>query len=302
MELQTSLINDAVWASKTNAKSLIEISSRVNVLEQYLETSLTQIEELGSHATVTITVDETLEDVTETLNWMESHVDKLETSIATLTMGRLPHQLFPPTHLRFVLNEVMDKLSPGWTFSTYRGRGDTLVNTYRDAEVTTGIVGMQLQAYIHIPTYELATQFQLYEIINLPEASKDGLHQAQFAGLPDFLAASSDGDRFLELSFLDVNDCLKSHAKVCKFRTPIAKSDTKTSCALALFKKDNKAQAKVCKTKLSEWEGSRVVYLDQRRWAMSDVKEQELMISCPRKAGQVKKNTSSISVRDTSGM
>jgi len=183
----------------------------------------------------------------------------------------------------------MDKLTPGWTFSTYRGRGDTLWNTYRDAEVTTGIVGMQLQAYVHIPTYELATQFQLYEVINLPEASKDGLHQAQFAGLPDFLASSSDGDRFLELSSMDVSDCLKLHAKVCTFRTPIAKSDTKTSCALALFKKDKKAQAKVCKTKLSESEGSRVVYLDQRRWAMSDVTEQDLMISCPRKLSQVKR-------------
>ena len=124
---------------------------------------------------------------------------------------------------------------------------------------------------------------------NLPEASKDGLHQVQYAGLPEFLAASADGDRYLELARQDVIECIKSHSKVCRFRTPIAKSDAKKSCVLALFKKDEQAQNKICKTEISEWKGSRVIYLDQRRWALSDVKEQDLLIACPKKASQMKK-------------
>ncbi len=220
---------------------------------------------------------------------MEEYTASLEASMATLTIGRLPYQLFPPAQLKQVLNEVMDKLTPGWSFSTYRNRGDTLWNTYRDAEATTGIVGNQLQVYVHIPTYELATQFQLYEVLNLPEATKDGIHQVQYAGLPDFLAASADGDRYLELARPDVSDCIKSHSKICRFRTPIAKSDAKKSCVLALFKKDEPAQNKVCKTEVGEWKGSRVVYLDQRRWALSDVEEQDLLIACPKKTSQTKR-------------
>jgi len=170
IEIQTSLINEAVWASQTNAKSLVEITNRVDKLETMIGTGLTKVNELEEHATTTLHTDEILDDIKETLTWMEEHTANLEASMATLTIGRLPHQLFHPAQLKKVLNEEMDKLTPGWSFSTYRNRGDVLWNAYRDAEVTTGIIGNQLQAYVHIPTYELATQFQLYEVLNLPEA------------------------------------------------------------------------------------------------------------------------------------
>lgn len=103
----------------------------------------------------------------------------MEQGVAALTTGHLPPQLFPPAQLRQVLDSVSDKLSRGWSFSTYRGRGDTLWNTYRDAEVTTGIVGLQLQVYVSIPTYEIATKFTLYEVINLPEVAKEVFQEGE---------------------------------------------------------------------------------------------------------------------------
>lgn len=154
----------------------MEIINRIGNLETMVVTALTKINELEEHATTTLHTDEILDDIRETLTWMEEYTATLESSMATLTMGRFPHQLLPPAQLKQVLNEVMDKLTPEWSFSIYRNRGDALWNTYRDAEVTTRIVGNRLQAYVHIPTYELATQFQLYEVLNLPEASKDGIH------------------------------------------------------------------------------------------------------------------------------
>ena len=122
----------------------------------------------------------------------------------------------------------------------------------------------------------------MYEVLNLPEAFSDGIHLVQYAGLPDFLAASADGDRYLELARQDVTECTKSHSKVCRFRTPIAKGDAKKSCVLALFKKDEPAQNNLCKAEIGEWKGSKVISLDQRRWALSDVKEQDLLIACPK--------------------
>ena len=116
-------------------------------------------------------VDDILLEVTETITWIEATVTNLENGISILTMGRLPLHLLKPIKVKDFLNEVTDKLSPGWTFSTYRRRGDTLWNTYRDAEVNTGLVGQELQMYISIPVYEIATQFNVYKIINLPEAA-----------------------------------------------------------------------------------------------------------------------------------
>lgn len=97
---------------------------------------------------------------------MEEYTTALESNMATLTIGRLPPQLFPPAHLKQLLNEVIKKLTPGWSFSTY---------------VTEA---MPSGTHVHIPTYELVTQFQFFEVLNLSEASNDGIHQVQYAGLP----------------------------------------------------------------------------------------------------------------------
>lgn len=63
----------------------------------------------------------------------------LESSMGKLTLGRLLHQLFSSAQVKFL--RAMDKLTPGWSFFTYQNPGDALWNTYRDAEITTGIMG-----------------------------------------------------------------------------------------------------------------------------------------------------------------
>jgi len=230
MHLQTSIIHENAWATRENAKNIEELGMNMHVMEGVLTRTLEKITLIDSRLNMMIQTEEILEDVGATVKWIDEHINNLEQGLGYLTIGRLPPQIFPPVQLRKVLNEVMDKLSPGWSFSTYRGRGDTLWNTYRDAEVTTGIIKNQLQVYISIPTYELSTTFTLYEIINLPEitASKD--QQVVYAELPDYLAASADGDRYIELQKEDVADCLKTHTKVCRFKSPIAKSDTRKLC------------------------------------------------------------------------
>jgi len=71
MDLQTSLINGAVWASKTNSKSIIEMANRVGTLEGIVSVPLTRINEIEEHATTTLRTDDVLDDIRETLNWME---------------------------------------------------------------------------------------------------------------------------------------------------------------------------------------------------------------------------------------
>lgn len=146
MEMKIFLINQAVWASKTKTKSLVEITNRVDNLESSIGTSLNKINELEEHATTTLHTDEILDDIRETLTWMEEYTATLESRMDTLTIGRLPHQFFPPAQLEQVLNEVMDKieteiklfcyLMPS-QFQTYKETksvvlwtGDGMVNEY----------------------------------------------------------------------------------------------------------------------------------------------------------------------------
>ena len=100
------------------------------------------------------------------------------------------------------------------------------------------------------------------------------------------MAVSEDGDRYLELKPSDVVDCLDTHSKLCRFKVPIVKTDTIRSCAIALFKKDKAMQVDTCKTERSEWSGPKVVYLGERRWGISDLKEQTLTIACPGKESE----------------
>ena len=111
----------------------------------------------------------------------------------------------------------------------------------------------------------------------------------KYVGLPNYLAASADGDRYLELEDSSMRECLSSHAKICRFKTSIAKSDTRKSCSLMLFKNDANTQAKVCKTEIGPWKGSQVVYLDHHRWGITDAEEQDLMVACPKKGSYTKR-------------
>jgi len=282
LDLQASVINDVAGATRINAKSISELGERILSLEAMFDSAIAK-------SIMMIKAETVMEEVSESITWLSHRVDQLENGIVTLTHGQLSSQSFSPLQLRKVLDEVEDKLSPGWSFSTYRGRGDTLWNTYRDAKVSTGIVGNQLQIYISIPTYELSTEFTLYQVINLPEISNDNQHQLKYTNLPDFIAVSNDRDRYLELRKSDVLGCLGIHSKICRFHTPIAKSDTRSSCAFALFKNEKLTQAQVCKTEVSDWKGSEVIYLDHHRWGITDVSDQELVIFCPNKGREVRR-------------
>lgn len=91
-----------------------------------------------------------LSEVTEIFNSIERTVTNLENRITFFTLGKLPAKLYKPLRLKEILNEVMDKLAPRWTFSTYRSRGNTLWNTYRGFEVSAGLVGHELHTIVSL--------------------------------------------------------------------------------------------------------------------------------------------------------
>jgi len=67
MDLQTSLINGVVWASKANSNSIIEMISRVGTLEGIVSVALNRINKIEEHATTNLRTDEVLDDIRETL-------------------------------------------------------------------------------------------------------------------------------------------------------------------------------------------------------------------------------------------
>lgn len=133
----------------------------------------------------------------------------------------------------------------------------------------------------------------------MPKAAQNKTHQKRYVNLPVYMAASADGDRYLELDYPSMKECLKSHAIICRFKTPIAKSDIQNSCALALFKNEAIIKTKVCKTEIGSWKGSQVVYLDHHRWGITDAEEQDLMVGCPKKASYTLKASANWAIRDS---
>lgn len=60
LDLQTTLVHDALWASKTKAKSISELGHRVVELEKALATSLNRLEKISSYSAAILHTKETL--------------------------------------------------------------------------------------------------------------------------------------------------------------------------------------------------------------------------------------------------
>ena len=63
-----------------------------------------------------------------------------------LAMGRLPHQLFPPSRLGTVVTEIAAELPSGWTLTTPLHSGN-LWHLYDQISVTTAVTSTGLRIF-----------------------------------------------------------------------------------------------------------------------------------------------------------
>ncbi|KAI9552205.1 hypothetical protein GHT06_022545 [Daphnia sinensis] len=226
VDKQATVLNELLWETRTNAKN-----ATINIMEK-----ITDMEDLElSHFEYFFQLDETFEAMNQILQWLQQLADSLDVGFSLLANGHLAPQIISPAKF----NKVIKTINVA-----------AMENSFR--------------LFIHVPIFDHAQQYKLFQIINLPGATDNGTHGVLFGNLPDYLAVSANLETFLELSKDDFQDCSKIGRPLCKFHTGISKRTARKYCAIAVFLNDTPRINTQCKKKFTEWRGPEVIYLGKK--------------------------------------
>ena len=289
MDHQATIMNETLWEVRQTSVVISNLTTALIAVDKKVKSMYSQLEVRWSWTedafNLYLEVDDLFNEIDTVLSSWDEQLSELEIGFATLATGRLPQTIFGPNQLRIVLGKISSKLPTGWSLTTrVRGEED-LWGTYREADVSVAFVNDRLRIFIRIPIYEPERRFTLYRVFSLPVPHSDGMGASRVSNLQDLIAVSRDS--FVELSTSDAAECSKGRVSWCRFHSAIGKMDTKSSCVWATFSKKQDEIRKLCKLKFSEWAGTVVVYLGERRWGISSAKPEEMVLNCPSKDRQV---------------
>ncbi|KZS01628.1 Uncharacterized protein APZ42_001660 [Daphnia magna] len=198
VDKQATVLNEPLLETRTNAKLIRELRGQYSRLKNVTTNIMEKIPdmediELG-HFEYFFQLDQTFEAMNQILLWLQQLADSLDVGFNLLANGHLAPQIISPAKF----NEVIKTINVA-----------AMENSFR--------------LFIHVPIFDHAQQYKLFQIINLPGATDNGTHGVLFGNLPGYLAVSADLETFLELSKDDVQDCSKIGRPLCKFHTGISK-------------------------------------------------------------------------------
>lgn len=285
LEHQASVVNESLSESRKNTLMVKELADRYTRAGKMISKLSSTVADNAALEEIRLElmmqIEETFDAIVVTLNWLIQYADDLEVGMATLAGQRLPPQFFPPYLLEKVLETIVRNLPKGWALATTLHPGSALWSVYRSAKVSVAETASGLMMFIRIPVFEQLHRFTLYRIFSLPEPTSMGQRGIIYANLPNYLAASADRDTYIELSTDEAASCVSTNVPFCHFHAPIGRRLVKSSCSLAIFLNDAEKEAKLCKRRFVDWRGTEAVYLGQRRWAVSSVSPQDVVITCP---------------------
>ncbi|KAK4017825.1 hypothetical protein OUZ56_033671 [Daphnia magna] len=271
MEVHASLIHERLWETKAVADTVVE-----------LQTAFAQVENEAKK------IDQKISGITYEIERQRLAAVKVE--------------CLPTNRVRDCLDRRVDRKLRHR--SGYYGYGKTSGNAFSastsasSAErhqsdpsgrmvakpISSG--GRHMKSVQRSKMFEFPQSFTLYEVISLPRPVNNSTQGAQFHPLPSFLAVASDCQAFVELTAPNSSRCLSSTTSICPISREINRKQRESSCAMALFLKDDKKSRMQCSTCLAQWTGQQTVYLGHRRWGYSTDQETTITITCPNSRGK----------------
>lgn len=83
-----------------------------------------------------------------------------------------------------------------------------------------------------------ALTLNLYTVVSLPRAFKNGTLSTKYYPLPEYLAVVADRQSFVKLSEAAARTCLARETTICPIRGAVERKRKKKACATAIFAQD----------------------------------------------------------------
>jgi hypothetical protein len=283
LEDHATAVNETVWATKINAKAIQKMADAMTRLDAIVlnisHHSDNEREKLLHIIDALAKTDEAFSVVNRVLYDLTQYVNGLSIGLTVLAEDRIPAQLVPPNELRYVLQKVSEALPPTWALAI-GVHSSSLWTFYRQARVSTAIIGGAVRLFIKVPVFDFSFLYDLYQVISVPIFSKNTTLGIQYDKLPEFVAVSKDRQQHVSLDHSEVQECRKTPTLVCPMKRAAIRRHTSASCATALLFGDTAAKLTQCHQLLTPWQGTYSHYIGLRKWIYSGKGESEVTLNC----------------------
>jgi hypothetical protein len=285
LQQHASLINESLWETRTTATKLLNISATIDHLQQRQREFRDEVHVRFAHI---MHVADSLEALATAVNWIEQYVDDFGIALTSLAQGKLPPSMFPPDTLQRVISKISRVLPNGWTLTASTKAGE-LWHFYEEAKVATASTATGLRLFIQFPVVETRSNFDLFQIISIPQPIGNGSLARKLSPLPPYIAISENRQLYAELQTNEIGQCLTPAPSLCRLFVALSHRLSKRTCSMAVFNADTKLIASDCIITTESWSGPDMKYIGNNKWAYTTTPNQQIHFTCAsNKANDIK--------------
>lgn len=260
-----------------------------NYLEQLQELSSKKIETISEQMDCHFKVLGALQIVDLVCKDLDNFVDSLNVGVDSMRHGSLSTLLLAPDDLMKYLRDITRFLKNGSTLPLVVTE-DSIHEYYTLIRVQAWLVnGHILRFFLNVPLKQSERVFTMYEVLPVPTKTQGTVDSCVYSFVQpqvDFLAISSDEQRFIPMSQRQVDNCKGESIKVCLgpnlVNNVVAGQET---CELAYYR-NVEPPRDTCDVRLayiptSIW----TEVTDTNQWIFVLPREELLTITCPGRDG-----------------
>ena len=178
-----------------------------------------------------------------------------------------------------MISKISHVLPNGWTLTASTKEGE-LQHFSEEASITTASTAKGLRLFIQFPVVETRSNFDLFQIISIPQPLGNGSLARKLSPLPPHIAISENRQLYAELQTNEIGQCLIPATSLCRLFVVLSHRLSKRTCSMAISNADTKLIASNCIIKTEKWPGPDMKYIGNNKWVYTTTPNQQIHFAC----------------------
>ena len=214
-------------------------------------------------------------ELVHTINRLGMQNTEVAAMIAQLANRKLPMQLIPYKNLQSMLSYISKQLPSGWSLIMSI---EDLWGYFKSARVSSLVIEGGLRVFIPLKLRTNENSFVLNKVTSVPVPMND-IGWSKKLILPEYIAVSRDGRYYVELTIIEINECLINEIHVCPLTAPIRQVNENSPCVVRVFSKERYEETYGCLSEVVQIKETEFRYAGGV-WIYTAMKETDVKIYC----------------------
>jgi len=261
-----------------------ETDSRLAVFSRELQEYLKhQSDFLITYLQLDLMITELRESVEKSMFYM----DNVKMQMDQLSLGHLAPTVLHPNELKEILTEIEDKIPDNLALPAPI---EDVWYYYKTLTCVTVIKSSKFITMVNLPLLERSSQYQVYEVHNIPLPYPNSQLSAQYELETSTIAVNKEQTGYLLMTPSDLAKCSRPGSTYCTIHNPVFKLGESRLCVISLFRQDKQAIRAYCQTRVKlDTILPQAVYIRDGNWIVVSAKPLSFTVVCLKdKAYQIK--------------